>query len=87
MSVAVASDVSLCHVLQQTTTATDHQEQSTTRVVVMLVGLEVLGEIGDALGEHCHLSFRRSRVGLVQAVLAENDLLFLPWSMPLDSLL
>ena len=27
---AVASDVSLCHVLQQTTTTTDHQEQSTT---------------------------------------------------------
>ena len=42
-------------VLQQTTTATDQLEQTTTAVVVLLVGLEVSRQVGDALGQECDL--------------------------------
>src|SRR5687768_13463145 len=67
---AVAGDVDGGDVLEQTTATTDEQQQAATRVVVVLVHLEVLGEVGDPLGEHGDLSFRRTGVGLVQAVLA-----------------
>ena len=38
-------------VFQQTTTATDHLEKTTTAVVIFLVGFEVTVEVVDALGE------------------------------------
>ncbi len=31
-------------------------------MVVLDVGLEMLGQVGDALGEHGHLDFGRSRI-------------------------
>jgi hypothetical protein len=46
---AVAADVGLLQVVEQTTTLTDEQQQPATAVVVVLVLLEVLGEVGDAV--------------------------------------
>ena len=73
---AVARDVDLGDVLEQPATTTDQQQQPATRVVIVLVHLEVLGQIGDALGQHRDLGLRRTGVGVMQAVLAE-DLFFL----------
>ncbi|SLF44197.1 Uncharacterised protein [Mycobacteroides abscessus subsp. massiliense] len=43
----------------------------------MLVGLEVLGQIDDALGQHCDLRLGGTGIGLVQPVLGEDFLLLL----------
>ena len=47
---AVAVDVNALEVVKHTTTVTDHQQQTTTGMVIVLVLLEVLGQISDALG-------------------------------------
>lgn len=50
-------------------------EQAATRVVILLVGAEVLGESVDALGQQGHLDLRRSSVGLVNPVCLDGGLL------------
>ena len=55
--------------------ATDEQQQSASRVVIVLVQLEMFGQIGDPLGQQRDLSLRRTGVGVVQTVLAEDFLL------------
>ena len=42
----------------------------------MLVELQVLGEIGNALGEQCDLDLRGARVTLMGSVLSDDVLLF-----------
>src|ERR1700757_4267560 len=69
---AVTLDVDLGHVLDQPATAPHQQEQPPPRVVVMLVHLEVLGQVRDPLGQQRDLRLRGSGVGVVQAVLAQN---------------
>ena len=41
-------------------------------MVILLMSLEVLRELQDALAENCHLNFRRTCVGLVNPVLRYN---------------
>src|SRR5206468_2454740 len=55
----------------------DQQQQAATGVVVVLVLLEMLGEIGDASGQERDLRFRRTGVGLVQSVIGQDLLLLL----------
>ena len=69
---AVALDVDLRDVLDQPTPASHQQQQSAPRVVIVLVDLEVLGQVGDPLGQQRDLRLRRSGVGVMQAVLAQN---------------
>ena len=47
----VLDDVVLLDVGEKTTTTTDEHEQATTGVEVLLVGLHVLGQLLDALGQ------------------------------------
>src|SRR6266404_5809763 len=49
------------HVIEQAAALRDHLDQPAPRVIVLRVGLEVLGQIGDALREHGHLHLRRAR--------------------------
>ena len=44
-------------------------------MVVVLVHLEVLGEVGDALGEHRHLDLGGTGVALMRGVLGHDLLL------------
>lgn len=74
---AVALDVDVGDVLEQPATTADQQQQTAPGVVVVLVLLEVLGEVGDALGQKRDLGFRRAGVGLVQAVGAQDFFLLL----------
>ena len=46
---SVACYISLCEVLQDTATLTDHEQESTTVVVVVLVGLEVFCHFFNSL--------------------------------------
>ena len=52
---SVPLDVVALQVVQEATTATDEHEQPTARVVVLLVDLQVLREVVDALREDRHL--------------------------------
>src|SRR5215207_2883000 len=72
---AVAVDVDIGEVAEQTTTLTDEEEQATTRVVVVLVLLQVLGEVLDPLGEDRDLDLRGSSVTGVGRVLFDDRLL------------
>src|SRR5690606_34562646 len=52
--------------------APDHLQESPPRVMVLLVGLQVLGELVDPLGEDRDLHLGRARVGLVAAVAVDD---------------
>ena len=47
----VTVNVNALEVVKQTTTVTDHQLHTTTGVVIMLVLLQVLGQVGNTLGQ------------------------------------
>src|SRR5688572_23970041 len=72
---AVAVDVDIGEVAEQTTTLTDEEEQATTRVVVVLVLLQVLGEVLDSLREERDLDLGGSSVTGVGRVLFDDRLL------------
>src|SRR3954462_10129023 len=72
---AVTRDVGALQVLQQPAALTDEDQQTPTAVVVVLVGLEVLGEVLDALREHRDLDLRGTGVALVRGVLGHDALL------------
>src|SRR5699024_10518665 len=65
---AVRRHIDLGEVLQQPAPPADQQQQAAPGVVVVLVGLEVLGEVDDPLGEQRDLRLRRAGVGLVQPI-------------------
>src|SRR3954452_23607104 len=72
---AVAVDVDLLEVTEKATTLTDEQQQTAAAVVVVLVGLEVLREVLDALREHRDLDLGGTGVTLVGGVLGHDGLL------------
>src|SRR5919112_3614787 len=72
---AVAVDVGLGHVVQQSATLTDEEHQATTTVVVVLVLLQVLGQVCDAPGEDRDLDLGRTRVTLAGGELFDGLLL------------
>ena len=71
----IALDVSLLEVVLQAATTTYHLEQTTTRVVVLLVELEVLVQVVDALGEQCNLDFGGTGVTLVTGIFLDDSFL------------
>lgn len=72
---AVPLDVDALEVTEQTTTLADQQEQPTTRVVVVLVKLQVLSEVEDARGEHGDLNLGRPGVTWVGGVFVDDGFL------------
>jgi hypothetical protein len=60
-------------IVQKPPTLADHQEQTTTAVVIVLVIAKMLGQVVDPLGEQCNLDLGRARVAAVGAELF-NDL-------------
>src|SRR3954454_14500504 len=72
---AVARDVGALQVLQQPTALTDEDQQTPPAVVVVLVLLEVLGEVLDALRQHRDLDLGGARVALAGRVLGHDSLL------------
>jgi hypothetical protein len=65
--------VGILQVVQQTAALVDHLEQTATRVMILLVIGEMLGEMFNARGEQRDLHFRRT--GIVRrAAIVRNDL-------------
>ena len=68
-------DITAFEIIQKLTTPRDHFKQATPRVIVLLMGLEMLGQLIDTLGEQRNLHLRRTRVRRVRLVIA-NYFLF-----------
>src|SRR5262245_58698752 len=58
----VASLVDTLDVIEKAAAGLNHLEQAAAGMVILAVALEVLGEVGDALGEDCNLHFRRTGI-------------------------
>src|SRR5690606_19138785 len=74
--VVVARDVLLLEVREQAAALVDHPQQAAARVVVLVVVLEMLGQVADTLGEDRDLDFGGPRVALALGVVLD-DFLFL----------
>src|SRR3954452_17398403 len=72
---AEALDVLLRQVLQQATALTDEDQQTTAGVVVVLVGLEVLGQVGDPTGQQSDLDLGGAGVTVLGTELGDDLLL------------
>ena len=74
----ITIDVLVVKVLKELTTTTYHLGQRTSGTEVLLVLLQVLGEVLNAISEESNLALNRTCVLGVLALLAENlDLLSL----------
>ena len=69
---SIPLDVVAPEVVEQPTPPSDQHEQTTARVMVFHVRLQVLREVVDPTCEERDLNLCRSRVGLVEAVLADR---------------
>src|SRR5690625_6965887 len=65
---AVALDLVVPQVTEQPAALADQQQQAPAGVVVMLMGLEVFGQVGDPLGQQRDLDLRGAGVALVGGV-------------------
>src|SRR5205085_10186538 len=72
---AVALEIVLLQVVEEAAAAADELEEPAARGVVVAVRPQMLGQLVDALGEHCDLHLRRAGVGLAAAVLLNQFLL------------
>ncbi len=72
---AVTLDVVLLQVVQQASSATDHLLQTAAAMEVLLVSLEVLGQVSDAVGQNSNLYLGRTCVALVGSVLLDDVVL------------
>ena len=68
----IASDVLVVEILQELTTTTYHLGQCTSGTEVLVVLLQVLGEVLNTIGEQGYLALNRTCVLSVFAILAEN---------------
>ncbi len=71
----IAVNVFLLEVIEQAATFSNKLEQPTTGVVVLFVGLEVLGEVGDALGNESDLNLRGARIRFMSTERGNNPVL------------
>ena len=72
----IAIDVSVVEILQHLAAATDELGQRAGGTEVLVVLLQVLRQVLDAIGEQCNLALSRTGVGCRLAILLE-DLFFL----------
>ncbi len=54
---SIAANFFLLQVVQQSTPLADHFQEAATRMMVFAVGLEVLGEVANALTQNGNLNF------------------------------
>ena len=58
----IAREILALEVIEQRTALRDEREKATTRMVVLLVALEVFGEVGNAVRQDRDLHFRRTGI-------------------------
>ena len=72
----IALDILLLEVVEKVSSVTYHLLETAAAVVVVVVSLEVLGEVLDAAGKKRDLYLGRTGVALVGLVSVDNCLLF-----------
>ena len=72
----VSLDIYLGQVVEQRAALTDHLEEAAAGVMVLLVDLEVLGEVVDSPGEKSDLYLGRAGVTLMSRILLHDSKLF-----------
>jgi len=73
---AVTLDIGLLQVAQKVSSVTDHLQKAAAAVVVLVIGLQMLGEVVDSVGQKRDLNLGRTGVALVGSILLNNCLLF-----------
>ena len=73
---AVTLDIDLLQVAQKVSSVTNHLQHAAAAVMVLVVGLEVLGQRVDAMGKDRDLNLGGTGVALMGGVLRNNGLLF-----------
>ena len=73
---AVTLDIDLLQVAKKVSSVADHLQHAAAAVVVLVVGLEVLGQSVDAMGKDRDLNLGRTGVALMGGVLRNDSLLF-----------
>ena len=71
----VTIDVLSLQVIQHTSSLTNHHQQTSSGVVIVLVGLQMLSQLCDTIGQQCYLYFGRSGILRILTILC-NDLSF-----------
>jgi hypothetical protein len=72
----VTVDIRALQVIEEAATLSDHLEEATATVVILLVGAEVVRQIVDALGEQRNLNASRATVGLMRPELLDGGAFF-----------
>src|SRR5580692_10516708 len=72
LDVAESFGIRPSQVLKQALTLMDLHQQASPARVILLMGLQVLGQVGDALGQNGNLYFRRPGVRLGPLILANQ---------------
>ncbi|VVT10929.1 hypothetical protein RV134_260343 [Roseovarius sp. EC-HK134] len=74
--VLIAGLILALEVIQQLAALCDHHQETTTTMVVFLVGLEMLGQRGDPRGQDCDLHFGRTCVAFFGCEFLDNAVFF-----------
>lgn len=61
-------DILVPEVLEESSTLADQHQETSPAVMVLLIDLQMLGEMADAFGEHCNLDLGRTRIRVVQPI-------------------
>src|SRR5690606_23531676 len=69
--------VNALDIVEKATTLRNQLQEAATRMIVILVALEVFGEVGDTLGKNGNLYFRRTGVAFLGGVFLDKCLLAL----------
>ncbi len=85
--VAITVDVLACHIVEQPPAAAHHLEETTPRVMVVLVSGEMRSQVIYARRQNSYLYFRRACIGVVYLIIADYLLLTLRLQCQLDYLL
>ena len=72
----VSLDVDLDEIVEQRTALTDHLEEAAAGVMILLVDLEVLCQVVDALGQQRDLNLGRTCIALVSSILLHDSSFF-----------
>ena len=64
--IGVALRIFLAEIIEQRTALVDHHQEAATRMVVLRMALEMLGQRLDAAGQDRDLDFGRTRIALAR---------------------
>src|SRR6202007_2831042 len=75
--IRVALTILVTEIVEQRPTLVDHHQQPAARMIVLLVVLEMLGQVADALGEDRDLNFGGTRIAFGAGMILDERFLAL----------